>query len=573
MKKKGRTKYTISQIRKEAKKYTKRSEFHDKCGQGYKKAKELGILEDVCSHMTSYIWDKKRLQNEALKYSTKTEFSKKSGGAYHSALKKGLLDEICSHMKVQRILWSEKKIFKEAKKYKHRVDFQNGSKNAYAAALRQGLLDEACSHMTPKVKEWTIEEVTKEARKYKYRTEFSKKSGGAYTFAKRRKILDQVCKHMDLLWEKKWDEKSITKEIKKYQFKSEFIKKSRGAYQAALRLGIYRKISKHMKNGKVKWDLKTLKEEAKKYKHRSEFAKKSGGAYKAAQDLGLLDIVCSHMKILYNGYFHCVYLVQNNKDCYVGVTSQRFEERIKQHLKPNNPTMARVIASLPDTEFNQITDYIYTADQVKAGIEKKFVIKYKKMGLNVLNKYKSLGNIGYSKIKWTEKKLTEEARKYTGRYDFQKGSPNAYASALRQGNLEKICRHMIPKLSYWTKGRILHNASLYDSLEEIRIKKSYLHKLIYKKRLVNEAREIIGLSQHKYGSNESKDLWLQADKIYSLWTQSGKCGSWKIAKITGKRSDAMIKRFKNGWIPSKDEDWKDWKKKNSYPQNKSVTVE
>lgn len=484
-----KSKYTASLIQKEAKKYKTRTEFHDNCSTGFKKARELGILDDVCSHMISKRWTKQRLEKEALKYKSRTEFSKHSGGAYSSALKKDLLDEICKHMEVQRTSWTKENILKEAKKYKFRVDFQNGSKNAYHAALRRGLLDEVCAHMKSKVKKWTKKEIHKTAKKFKHRKDFAKNSNGAYDAAKKMNILDEVCSHMEALWEQKWTDESIKKEIKKYKFKSEFINKSRGAYQAALRLGIYKKISKGMPNGRVKWDINTLTKEAKKYKHRSDFASNSGGAYSAALSLGVIDEVCSHMKILYNGYLHCIYSIQNNKDIYIGVTSQRFKERVSQHLKPKNSTNAKEIVKLPNTKFTQLTDYIYTPDEIKKGVEKNYVIKYQKLGFNVLNSSSSLGNIGYSRRKWTDEKLQEEAKKYTGRFDFQKGSPSAYQQARVRGKLEEICQHMPTKHEYWTKGRILYIASLFNSMEEIRRKKSYLHKIIYKNNLQKEVRK------------------------------------------------------------------------------------
>jgi GIY-YIG catalytic domain. len=197
-----------------------------------------------------------------------------------------------------------------------------------------------------------------------------------------------------------------------------------------------------------------------------------------------------------------VYSIQNKNDVYIGVTSQRFEERVKGHLKPNNPTNAKRIARLHDTKFNQLTEYIYTADQVKQGKEKEFVIKFQKMGFNILNNPKYLGNIGHSRIKWTESKLQAEALKYSGRYEFQKGSASAYQSALRRGLVEKICQHMPPKQEYWTRGRILHAVSLYNSFKEIREKKSYLHKIIYERNLQNEVKNILNKKTNK--SNKEK---------------------------------------------------------------------
>jgi hypothetical protein len=47
-----------------------------------------------------------------------------------------------------------------------------------------------------------------------------------------------------------------------------------------------------------------------------------------------------------------------------------------------------------------------------------------------------------------------------------------------------------------------------------------------------------------------------------VWIDNEKCGSWKMARLTGARNDTIIKDFKNGWIPQDDGDWKRWKNKN-----------
>ena len=46
------------------------------------------------------------------------------------------------------------------------------------------------------------------------------------------------------------------------------------------------------------------------------------------------------------------------------------------------------------------------------------------------------------KIKWTHKKLAEEAKKFQTKKDFKMFSHSAYVTAVKNGVLDEICSHM-----------------------------------------------------------------------------------------------------------------------------------
>jgi len=48
--------------------------------------------------------------------------------------------------------------------------------------------------------------------------------------------------------------------------------------------------------------------------------------------------------------------------------------------------------------------------------------------------------------KWTVEMLTAEAAKYQTRWEFGKGSPNAYGAAHRRKLIDQVCAHMEPKI-------------------------------------------------------------------------------------------------------------------------------
>ena len=145
----GKSKWTDDLIREEALKYNMRKKFKKNCNGAYDAARRLGILDEICQHMTSgnhVSWTDDLMREEALKYSTRNEFQKGSIGAYDAARRLGILDEICQHM-ISRFTWTDDMIREEALKYNTRSEFCKGSVGAYDAARRLGILDEICQHM------------------------------------------------------------------------------------------------------------------------------------------------------------------------------------------------------------------------------------------------------------------------------------------------------------------------------------------------------------------------------------------------------------------------------------------
>ena len=66
--------------------------------------------------------------------------------------------------------------------------------------------------------------------------------------------------------------------------------------------------------------------------------------------------------------------------------------------------------------------------------------------------------------KWTKPLASKEAKRYTGkgaRGRFQKGSPNAYRYAARNGLLAEICAHMPVAGTKWTKPLVTKEAKKY----------------------------------------------------------------------------------------------------------------
>lgn len=200
---KERVKLTKESIQQIALKHSTRISFKHKNPSAYQKATQLGILQEVCQHMTpSRVAPRtvEDIQKEALKYNTRSEFQKKSKGAYLAAFKRGILDSICSHMvEPQNKPWTYDELKEEALKYSTKKDFRKANRQAYDAMHNRGWIKELCTHMVPIRRYWDKEQLKKEALKYTNRSDFAVKSAGAYNTAIRLKILEEVCLHMKVV--------------------------------------------------------------------------------------------------------------------------------------------------------------------------------------------------------------------------------------------------------------------------------------------------------------------------------------------------------------------------------------
>ena len=512
-------------------------------------------------------WNFNSVKAEARKYTGRTEFSKQSAGAYNAAKRNGWLDDVCSHMKHANIKWTPELLKLEAKKYRNRNEFKDNSESAYQSSRTQGLLDKICSHM--EVKEpWTFERVLNEAKKYNTRSDFCSGSYQASAIAKKNGWYETVCANMEVLWEEKWNYSSVLKEAQKYKYRSDFQNGAPGAYGKARNMGWLNECQAHMENRPLKWSEKTIAYEAKKYESRGEFAKGSGSAYKAAIDSGVLDDVCKHMKILYNGYNHCVYVIKNErlKKAYIGVTSQKYGLRMQQHYSENNPCNSKEIISFSDTTCEQLTNYIYTPDEVKEFAEQQFVDQFEIDGYQTLNNRKAIGNVGYSRRKWTIELCHKEALKYKTRWDFQQFSSNEYTAAKNHSWLDGICSHMesqIKSPDYWTKDKCVDVAKKYKSRNEFRVNATYPYKICSINGWIEEVCAHIPTIVYRMWEKPNADtkIWKRSQEFYDAWVELERCSGFVLSKhhgLIGHKLNSIVAQFKKGWIPSEDILWLEW---------------
>ena len=181
--------------------FNTRKEFKANRSGAYKAACELGVLSDICSHMstTQTTWTYEAIVEEAKKYESRTAFCKGSVGAYEAAMRLKIMDELLPRRKPRETAYTDDVLIREASKYNSRIDFKRNAPKVYSAATRLRKLDLICAHMEPLVNsQWTSASLLKEAQKCNTRTEFATNSHGAYLAAHRLGLLDNICTHMEL---------------------------------------------------------------------------------------------------------------------------------------------------------------------------------------------------------------------------------------------------------------------------------------------------------------------------------------------------------------------------------------
>jgi hypothetical protein len=250
----------------------------------------------------------------------------------------------------------------------------------------------------------------------------------------------------------KWNLETCKAEALKYKQRSHFAKSAGGAYNKALKEGWLDQVCAHMEKVRnIEYSFEQIAAEAAKYCYRSEFKEKASGHYASARRRKWLDLVCSHMQVRSDSRLHCVYAIVNKREnkAYIGITRQNLYKRISNHKSKRNNTNSKLISHLQDTETLQLTDYIYTSEQVVRFAEQKFIDLYRNNGWDVLNSEKAVGTVGYSEALWTEEKLIEEASKYQSRIEFSKGSNSAYVIALTHERREEIFAALTPLRQSW----------------------------------------------------------------------------------------------------------------------------
>ena len=339
--------WTEERIMSIAQNYEYKDVFRKKEMTAYNRARQLGILEKVTTHMKerhkklpSGYWTNERVINEAIKQGSLSNFSKNASGAYHAAKRNGWMKEIRQKIGKRNPMTKEE-CMKIASKYKLRKRWEKGHKRSYMTAKRNGWLDELTTHMSPVVR-YTKTDCIKIAKNYKSRTEFQKGARCIYVYAQRHGLLNEICQHMprrgshfsriiyvfefrdhyayvgltyDIERRKKEHLKEsdspvfqyIQKTKQRYNFKllTDWLTKDDAAIREGEFIEEYRLNGWKMLNrmpggglgsGPILYTKEVCAKEAKKYQYKKDFKEANESMYVVAHRNGWLNEICAHMK-------------------------------------------------------------------------------------------------------------------------------------------------------------------------------------------------------------------------------------------------------------------------------------
>lgn len=146
-------KWTIDELKNDALKYKTRNEWR-KSSSKYQIALKRDLMDECCAHMVKGErrkpkWTPEMIKKEALKFTRRSEWKNKSKTSFTWARQFGIRDECCSHMpKIHKNRkWTFEKIYEHALKYTSRKQWNINHKPTYEAARIYGYLDECCVHM------------------------------------------------------------------------------------------------------------------------------------------------------------------------------------------------------------------------------------------------------------------------------------------------------------------------------------------------------------------------------------------------------------------------------------------
>jgi len=226
------------------------------------------------------------------------------------------------------------------------------------------------------------------------------------------------------------------------------------------------------RKGRNYWNKENCMAVALKYTTRSEFKLDFPSAYISARRNGFIDEICSHMIKLGDRCHRCIYSHEfSDNYVYVGLTGNIKKRLIWRKNNPNDAVTKHISETGLIPNFIQLTDYIEINEASK--LEGIFLEKYKNNNWILLNVAKT-GTIGGNNLIWTKEKCGTVALKYNTRNDFRINSGSAYNSAQMNEWLDDICSHMekFKRKIYWSFDKCEKEALKYNTKKEFKTKSS-----------------------------------------------------------------------------------------------------
>lgn len=256
-----------------------------------------------------WLYNMDELKKEAKKYTYRTEFRKKSPAMYAFADCHGLLDVICAHMPkhyFHALRWTEERIREVIEECNHSSGLVEDKYPGVMESIRRnGTFERYFGKKPRKARIRTLEETIQECAKYKTISELRKSDYNLYTYVKRHNWQEECFRHLedDYVPPRKapytWEE--IEDKIRLCSNRRDMKEKFEREYRAALknpewRQRFYlmlpkakpRKSESKKMHPHYKWTIERSVEMASTCKSRRELHLRHPGAYEVLLKAGLL---------------------------------------------------------------------------------------------------------------------------------------------------------------------------------------------------------------------------------------------------------------------------------------------
>lgn len=193
--------WTKERCRKIASGFSNTTEFRKAYPYVYARAKKMGWLDEMCSHMVRLFapkgyWNSKdNCIREAKKYKTRTSFARNAPTAYQRCLDNGW-DEAFSEMRqIMNCSHSYEECAAIALRCNSQAQMRREYPKQYSYAHNHGFLKDIFGHL-PKILPVTEQQARDAASKCKLRQEFRIRFPREYRYTVNHHLLDDICKDM-----------------------------------------------------------------------------------------------------------------------------------------------------------------------------------------------------------------------------------------------------------------------------------------------------------------------------------------------------------------------------------------
>ncbi len=535
--------WTKERCRQRASGYANTTAFRKANPYVYGRAKKMGWLDEICSHMirlfapNGYWNSKENCLREARKYETRTSFARNAPTAYQRCLDNGwneafanmkiLLDYSCTREKCEAI----------ALVCKSQAQMQREYPKEYSYASRHHFLKEIFTHL-PKIERVTKEQAEKAASKCKLRQEFRIRFPREYRFAVNHHLLDEICKNLPVM------HNMSERCVYAYEFPDMHVyvgltcnierRKREHQYETNSAVYIYshetgQRPTFHLKHDYVDYiqakELEgiVLREYTDK-KWISLNRTGTGGIGCSGNIYSQVKACTERVKFCEDFYqfkerFPDAYRICLEHDWF-DLMEEYLGERRGDVFIPKKGFKKKKGIMIMNAEFvkrmqGRSVAFRYTDGELLEEIRKyRTKSEFARRNVSAYRQAKGRGLIDKyypeNANLVSNAKLAKEASLYNSRTQFKKGSNAYYQLAMKRGILDDICKNMpfhgyrserimIAKENrksnemgkYWTKGRILEEIKKYDSISDFIENESGAYDAARDMGIMDELREVI----------------------------------------------------------------------------------